>query len=336
MYPLLILLILSCGNDSGKINPEFVFEPFTSTTNDILPSADNLPFSGVSNSPGAAIEIDNTYYLFYNDLVGNWPSSDIRIGYASSTDLKNWERNPDISLSGEHVPYLNGTSEHPFVSSVIVEDDKSIILYFDVFRNGKPRGIGRAVAPSIDGPWTADDQMILEPEAGEWDEHGITSVQVVKFDNEYRMYYAVFMDTRSNPEMGIGMATSPDGVSWTKHDEPVFTKGPAEAWDRYKVEVPKVIKTDQGWVMAYRSDNGHSSWAKGSGFGIATSIDGIAWERVQDSAVSLAANISEWTSMWNAAFIKKENSYYLFVETVAPQRSGTRINMLSFTGDFFE
>ncbi len=337
---LIISLCVSCGNDDSNddqlASPQYLFQPFSSTTENILPFSSGLPFAGESNSPGAAIEIDGTYYLFYNDLVGLWPSNDIRIGYAYSTDLVNWERNDEITLSGEHVPYLNGTNEHPFVSSVIVEDDNSLVLYFDVFQQGNAIGIGRATAPSIDGPWSVNDEMVLVPETSGWDARGITSAQVVKLDNEYRLYYSVFMDTRTNPEMGIGMATSSDGINWTKHDGPVFTKGPEGSWDSYKVEVPKIIKTSQGWVMAYRSDSGDRSWARGSGFGIATSTDGITWNRIQSEAAVTASQLSEWESMWGSAFLNTADSYYLFIETVAPGRSGTRINIVSFTGDLFE
>lgn len=335
------LIYFSCSSDETEdividtpADDHIQFEAFTSSINNILPSI-NGPFEETLNSPAALIKLDGTYYLFYNDNVGGWPPSDIRIGYASSTDLKTWSRNAAITLSGEHVSYLNGTTEHPSVSSMLVEEDGTILLYFDIFSNGKPNGVGMAFADNVDGPWTVLDEKIIEPTPGTWDAYGIATSEVVKTETGYRMYYAGSMDERVNPEMAIGMAESEDGRNWTKHSDPIFTKGADDAWDSHKVETPRVVKTEKGWVMAYRSDAGAATWGDGTGYGIATSDDGIKWTRIQKEAVIHENNFG-WATIWASAFHKEGDTYYLIAETDGPPVPGTRINVYAYTGDFFD
>ncbi|GAB4242523.1 MAG: hypothetical protein Tsb0034_20020 [Ekhidna sp.] len=337
-----ILSLYACSSDEdpaqnndndSKIESSTLFEAFTSTSSNILPSI-NGPFEETLNSPGSLIKIEETYYLFYNDYVGGWPPTDIRIGYASSTDLKNWTRNPTISLSGEDIDYLNGINEHPSVSSVLVDEEGTIFLYFDVFINGKGTGVGLATADNVDGPWDVHDQMVLKPTPGSWDEHGMAASDVVLTDDGYRLYYGGLMGSITNPEMAIGMAESVDGIHWEKHDEPVFSKGTDGAWDSHKVETPRVLKTGDGWVMAYRSDAGTATWGDGTGYGIAISTDGIAWERFQPEA-AIHENDFGWATIWATAFYKEQDTYYLFAETDGPPVQGTRINIYSYQGDFF-
>lgn len=340
----MIMTLLACssddqevvlpGNDKDNETQDYIqFEAFTSSTSNILPSI-NGPFEETLNSPAALIKLDGTYYLFYNDYVGGWPPSDIRIGYATSTDLKSWSRNASITLSGEHVSYLNGTTEHPSVSSILVDDDGTLLLYFDIFKSGKASGVGLATADNVDGPWTVLDNTMIEPTPDTWDAYGIATSEVVKTETGYRMYYAGSMDGRTNPEMAIGMAESEDGRNWTKHSDPIFTKGDDDAWDAHKVETPRVLKTENGWVMAYRSDTGASTWGDGTGYGIATSEDGISWTRFQKEAV-IHENNFNWATIWASAFHLEGDTYYLIAETDGPPVRGTRINIYSYDGDFF-
>lgn len=334
------LLIAGFSSDEtvSTARPEQIkFKPFSGVTKDALSSASGTAFEGILSSPGAVVKIKDVYYLFYSDNVGGWPPSDIRIGYATSTDLKTWTRNPSVSLSGEHIPFLNGTTEHASVTSVLLEEDGTLVMYFDVFKNGVGKGVGRAIARSIDGPWKVDSKMVLKPGKDSWDKNGMASASVVKTEKGYRMYYGVFMDSGTNPEMGIGMAISGDGVEWTKHTDPVFSKGQTGEWDSHKVEVPRVVRVDDGWVMAYRSDSGDPSWGVDSGYGIATSQDGTTWSRVQSTATAHEDYVSTWATLWASAFFVENDVYYLLVETDGPPlRNGTRVNVLSFNGDFFK
>lgn len=324
-----------------------IFTPISPVTGSIIgvPSA-GTPFHGLLNSPGAVVKSNGRYYLFYNDYKGGWPPQKVHISYAVSDDLTTWQRHSSSLISGDEIPYLDGRNEHPSIGSVIEEEDGTFAMYFDIFKSGRASGIGRAVASSLEGPWVSDEAPILLSDAGSWDKSGISANSVVRTGGEYRMYYSVFMANQTNPEMAIGLATSEDGMLWTKyndpatgdifeHSDPVFLKGPEGSWDEHKVEVPRVVRTDAGWVMAYRSDDGTSAWNGATGYGIATSADGIQWNRFQDGPVIHENHVTQWATIWASAFLKETDGYYLFIETDGPPIHGTRINAVKYTGDFF-
>jgi predicted GH43/DUF377 family glycosyl hydrolase len=50
----------------------------------------------------------------------------------------------------------------------------------------------------------------------------------------------------------IGMATSEDGIVWTKRGEPVLSVESGEAWDSSGMSMP-VVQRGQQWVMLYTS-----------------------------------------------------------------------------------
>ena len=90
--------------------------------------------------------------------------------------------------------------------------------------------IGRAA--STDGTeWVKDasNPVLTAGLSGEWDADGVEDAIVLQADGAYHLWYAGHSETGSRR---IGYATSPDGVSWTKHaDNPVLEPGPEGAWD---------------------------------------------------------------------------------------------------------
>ena len=129
--------------------------------------------------------------------------------------------------------------------------------------------IGRASAPAAEGPWTVHDEAVLEPgEEGAWDDLRVTRPSIVDADDVLYMYY---LGESVDGTSGVGVATSVDGVEWTKHPEPVMV---AQGWEEF-LDRPDVVLTDVGFVMIYRGD------VQGP-MGVAVSDDGFAWTRVSD------------------------------------------------------
>ncbi len=111
---------------------------------------------------------------------------------------------------------------------------------------------------------------------------------MVKTEDEYVFYYC------SGLLDGIGRTTSPDGVSWTKYDDPATTgigyrnsdpfmvRGETGAWDGSAIGPPLVRQRNGGWEMFY------SGWPKDwttAEVGYATSEDGIHWTRFDGNPV---------------------------------------------------
>jgi hypothetical protein len=140
----------------------------------------------------------------------------------------------------------------------------------------------RATAPDPTATWSVDPEPLLEAGVfGDWDYAQIFPNSFIKTDEGYVMYYA------NQTSTGIGMATSPDGITWTKYNDPatterkyqnsdpVMTKGTGLSWDR-SIGYPCVRQRDGGWEMFYHGV---------AAIGYASSEDGITWTRFPDNPV---------------------------------------------------
>ena len=97
---------------------------------------------------------------------------------------------------------------------------------------------------------------------------------VINDGGTYKMWYegaAIW------PQFQIGYATSPDGITWTKHGSNPVLSGTASGWDGFQVYAPSVVKDGGTYHMYYSgTDNDYSQrWSTG----YATSADGIAWTK---------------------------------------------------------
>lgn len=258
--------------------------------------------------PGAVTYHDGLFHMFHNEL--EWWPSQVHVFYSTSPDGVSWTRVADEPLFlGEelNVPYT------AFVSSVLVEEDNTWVLYFYTVDNPvswetiTEGSIGRATAPTPEGPWTADEEMILTAGAPDaWDSYCVQNPSVVRTDEGYVMYYTGY----SERQAAIGMASSTDGVNWSKHDEPVFTRsGERGSWDNAFMIDPQVIITPDGWVMLYARSN---KVGKHGPYGFAISEDGLNWRRGDDPIAS-AANVGPF--MWAADFLYYDGTYYVYVES---------------------
>lgn len=117
---------------------------------------------------------------------------------------------------------------------------------------------------------------------GEWDESGIERVAVIRLKpDDWRMWYACTGQRRS-----IGLATSRDGVRWTKHPgNPVLT--PAEPWEGTYLSPSSVLFVNGRFYLYYWGP-GHVYPDPQTGklppprmkyIALATSEDGIRWTR---------------------------------------------------------
>jgi hypothetical protein len=118
--------------------------------------------------------------------------------------------------------------------------------------------------------------------AGAWDAHGIERVAILRLAaNDWRMWYSCTGTNRA-----IGLATSKDGVTWTKYSgNPVFR--PTEPWEGTFLSPTSVVQVNGRFYLYY--------WAPGHVFpdpvtgklpkmlikyiGLVTSEDGIHWTR---------------------------------------------------------
>ncbi len=144
-----------------------------------------------------------------------------------------------------------------------------------------PGEAGIGLATSLDGVnWTranGGDPVLNLGAAGKFDSAQVIGAEVLydDSDNLFKMWYGGMDGVGSHPfEERIGLATSPDGINWTRTNggDPVLDIG-FGAYDTVQVANPSVVREGTGfrmWYSAYSSVNDHT-------VGTAVSPDGITW-----------------------------------------------------------
>jgi hypothetical protein len=150
------------------------------------------------------------------------------------------------------------------------------IMYFDKY--SPPQHIEWATSDDAVN-WTEQGALITPGMNGEFNWHDISISQVLYNENtgEYWMYYGA--DDGTPSWRAIGLATSPDAVTWDDQGE-VFSVG-SGTWDSYSVGSPQVI-WDESAGLYYMLYAGNGT---GYGLGLASSTDGYSFTRVGTAPV---------------------------------------------------
>jgi hypothetical protein len=228
---------------------------------------------------------EGTFYMFYTGMDGDGIAS---IGLASSTDGYSYEK---YQGSPVLVHSENGFDALEVSGATVIEVDTGWIMYYGGRESGwgPPPFVGRATAPEISGPWTRSLLPVLTiGSPDEWDNDFISPFQIISMDGGGYMMFYTGGNYASGINYQIGMATSPDGLVWTKYDDPLTVEAPyaesdpvlkvgdANDWDERFLWGGSVLKNPSfGYEMYYSGgDMGYVL-----GFGYATSPDGIVWTK---------------------------------------------------------
>jgi predicted GH43/DUF377 family glycosyl hydrolase len=139
--------------------------------------------------------------------------------------------------------------------------------------------------------------------SGSFDSRWIVNPNVIVVNNEYRMYYQGYTGTISE----IGLATSTDGIKWTKYSgNPVMRVAPG-TWESSIVGTPKVYFDGSNYKMLYTGYNGVYA------IGLATSTDGIGWTKHPQNPVLRPGGPGSWdaNSVTEAGFFVANGRYYM-------------------------
>jgi len=223
--------------------------------------------------------------LLIGDVFHMWYSSDShqdsdigdKISHATSLDGIIWTKdtlnNPvlDFGLPG------NWDDSGLFAPDVIY-DGNTYHMWYEGWGTGpEDNRIGHAV--SLDGiDWTRDElNPVLSGSSGNWDYPRVSGPEVVFDGTSYHMWYS----GGGLYNWRIGYATSPDGSTWTKHENnPVLDLGAAGTWEDQYVAYCSVLFDTVTTIYKMWYSGG---WAFGEGeIGYATSPDGITWTKNLD------------------------------------------------------
>ncbi len=303
---------------AGILRAQETTAPFDLVSNQpvVAHSPSFSDWDGRYTDPGAVFYHAEQFHMFRNGFRA-WPAS-VQIGYLTSPDGLTWtEVTPDPVLLTDDVPYAEVAA---LASSALVTDDGTWVLYFYTWNNTVPPAgaIGRATAADPLGPWTVDPAPVLSMgSAGEWDSLHIDTPSVVRTDTGYMLFYAgVGENTDSS---GIGMATSADGITWTKYDDPATTAAPyaesdpvlVSTQEAYRFHQPRVERVDEQYVMIFRMA---PTSGNQMGLGIATSADGIAWDVLTPEPFWGSDSIPGAMGFWFTALAYHDDTFYLYIE----------------------
>jgi predicted GH43/DUF377 family glycosyl hydrolase len=164
----------------------------------------------------------NMYVMTQGDA-GSSPAP--HFAYLTSSDGLSWtwnNTNPIFSREWEQWLW------RPFV----YDEGAEFVQWYSLWNEGAGH-IGYAT--SDDGlDWERQAVPVLSGTPGEWDEFFVADPMVLFLHEIYYEYYGMWYDN----DYAIGLATSLDGLAWSKDDSnPVFTGGDHPIWGEPVVEI---------------------------------------------------------------------------------------------------
>ncbi|MBK8023195.1 MAG: hypothetical protein IPK19_17655 [Chloroflexi bacterium] len=291
------------------------------------------------------IEVEGVLYMFYSGSCER-TGKPAAIGYATSTDGVQWEKaaeNPILAPDGD------GYDARCVSIGVPMYEDGQWILYYAANStpcNGPGKSIGRATAPSPDGPWVREaDAVLTAGDSSAWDNGFLMPHAVFHIGDQYIMYYSGGAEFLLPLPRLVGMATSTDGIHWAKYDDPATTEAPYAESDplmelnadgttsEFSAWSLDIGKTEQGWEMFFSSPCPESVSQNCVTFmGYAVSDDGLNWRafRSLDTAVlTLQQVAADWAAscICHPTYVAEGSDYRLYFVGCTEEMNDCRIGM---------
>jgi predicted GH43/DUF377 family glycosyl hydrolase len=240
---------------------------------------------------------DNVYMMWYAQVGGT-------IGYATSLDGISWNDFGQVLAKGP-AEWESKAVRDPCV----VFNGTHYLMWYQGYVD-YPNGDGFSqigFAWSSNGvSWTKLGVPVLGRGSGGWDTYGVLDPTVYFDGATYRIWYLGRVGGGSNP-FSMGYATSSDGVSWTRYSgNPVLARGGSGAWDSLDLYSLAVVKAESSYLMYYGGRSVSNSWK----IGLATSSDGVFWQKYASNPVLNVGNSGSWDSVLvvNSAVIQVGDS----------------------------
>ena len=268
-YKLLLLIIVLVMN-SGDIIAQYNWTKYQG--NPVLASGPSGSWYRHLKGPSVLYNADSLRYEMWFTAAINWDSFNNKIGFTKSYNGVDWDI-PITVLSPSPGQWDSYTVEFPCV----IRENGIYKMYY-AGNSGSNFYYKIGLATSLDGiNWTKDTlhNPVLIPGTEIWETDGIHGVCVMPVEGGYKMWYEGFI--LSPFFVGMGYATSVDGISWQKDtlNNPLFGLGDPGEWDDGGIHMPNVIFIDSMYYMYYGGMK--PDWTRR--IGLATSPDGIVWTK---------------------------------------------------------
>lgn len=197
----------------------------------------------------------------------------------------------------------------------------------DVFHRWEKRyRIGMATSPDgIHWAKSNDGHPVLSlGRDGEFDDTQVMFPSVIKEGAGYRTWYAA---SSAKIPHSIGMATSLDGIHWTKSDSPVEGLG-------FWVTGPSVTKVDDQYVMVYvREDLNTNTWHLAA----AVSQDGFHWHPLNGgrsicgTGADTGSDEVPWTTDHPSRIVQRDGRLHFWVHIDEHKTNHAALAMATLT-----
>ena len=234
-----------------------------------------------------------------------------KVTISTSTDGTTWDVGKSHIFEGLEIGF---NDPGPIPSAIVQLDDGTWQLYGWASANagGSAFITWRTSAPALTGPWSLDGTDLLGAgPAGDWDSFMVGAGSVLRTDAGFSMWFEG-EPPGSSTRGDIGLATSTDGLTWAKRDDPATSGarfsasdpviqagicGPATA---VAVEQPQVDRVGDRYVGLF------GGFGPASGqmdvFG-AVSDDGQAWRCGSTEALMKSSDLGSGEGIHTIATI---------------------------------
>lgn len=208
------------------------------------------------------------------------------IGLATSPDGLQWIKYPKPILTRS--PVVGQWDNGSVIPGNIFWDGSEYVLYYEGSNPGSGRAFGYATSPDTIH-WTKYPANPVMTRSTSADTQYFNYPFTLKVGGTYKMWY-----TSGNK---ISLATSPDGISWTRVNggSAVLSPSGSSTWDGgYVYSAAVVYDSEAGtYLMSYSGIDPDGVTAN---TGLATSTDGVLWTKYSGNPIVALSPAGSWDS----------------------------------------
>lgn len=273
----------------------------------VMPHGEEGSWNSGSLFMPRVIKEGDTLKMWYTGINGGLLSGQRGVGYAWSLDDIQWQQHPDNPLAT-----LGGNA------GPVIKDGELYKMWFTA-------GPVFKYATSKDGiTWNVHpDPVLALGEAGDWDADipVFAAECVIKQADTYMLWYSGSQGTFPNATIQFGLATSEDGIHWTKYNDPNTTEPPfvnsdpvimvgnANSWDAKHLKGICVVSGELGYQMWYSGLGvlGPRQWI---GYGL--SQDGIHWTKCPTNPIVDSCPMWGQWGYYPGTILKQDDHYHMW------------------------
>ncbi len=202
----------------------------------------------------AVVKRGNVYHMWYTGQFKRGAADGTsHIFHAVSQDGVHFERTGDLPVLAPEAVWEKQAVMCP---AVLWDEEKGLYrMWYSGGEQYEPNAIGYAESP--DGlHWRKHPgNPVFGPDpASAWEQHKTTACQVLRYGDEYRMFYIGF---HNEDYAQIGMARSKDGIEgWERSALNPIIAPDENAWDGEACYKPFVLPMGDGWMLWYNGRRG--------------------------------------------------------------------------------